>query len=248
VLKTGGLSMLVTNLRRSSDIDREVTWLQQFKPRAIVYAAMFHKLIEFSDHAADAISVAINCQSNRADVPSLVPDEFAAAKEIAGRMFASGRRHAVFLSLPGLMAGDLREKGFRAAEAEAGAGPWPGNVRAAVAAPVFHDRAQSLVQDHLDAWFSESEPPDAVLCGNDRIAMEVYNGLRRLGRAIPQDVAVTSFDNQVEIARRFEPPLTTMALPYRAMARAAAEALVSGVPLLRGTTMFPFHLVARGSL
>lgn len=56
---------------------------------------------------------------------------------------------------------------------------------------------------------------------------EVYAALRRCGATIPDDVAVASFDNQVEIATRLDPPLTTMALPHRAMGRRAAEILLA---------------------
>jgi DNA-binding LacI/PurR family transcriptional regulator len=46
--------------------------------------------------------------------------------------------------------------------------------------------------------------PDAILCGNDRVALEVYGALNRPKLRNPEDVAVASFDNQAEIARRIE--------------------------------------------
>jgi DNA-binding LacI/PurR family transcriptional regulator len=78
--------------------------------------------------------------------------------------------------------------------------------------------------------------------------MEVYSALRRVGALIPDDVAVGSFDNQVEIATRLDPPLTTMALPHRAMGRLAAEMLLSEEVVPPHTRRLPFQLISRSSV
>ncbi len=44
----------------------------------------------------------------------------------------------------------------------------------------------------------------------------------RAGLRIPDDIAVASFDNRVELASQLDPPLTTMALPHRASGPPAA--------------------------
>jgi len=63
----------------------------------------------------------------------------------------------------------------------------------------------------------------------------------------PEVVAVASFDNQTEIARRLDPPLTTMALPHRAMGRRAAEILAGARPAEQKIEKIPFRLVERAS-
>ncbi len=68
-----------------------------------------------------------------------------------------------------------------------------------------------------------------------------------MGRRIPDDVAVASFDNQVEIAARLDPPLTTMALPHRVMGRRAAEILLDKRPPKEAVEEIPFRLVERSS-
>ena len=90
--------------------------------------------------------------------------------------------------------------------------------------------------------------PDAILCGNDRIALEVYGALRRGGWRIPQHVSVASFDNQVEIAARLDPPLTTMALPHREMGRRAGEILAGVGSPPEDVEEIPFRLVERASV
>jgi len=93
-----------------------------------------------------------------------------------------------------------------------------------------------------------SPRPDAVLCGNDRVALEVYGALHRLGIVIPDDVAVASFDNQVDIAARLDPPLTTMALPHRLMGRRAVEAITGSWAFSKPIEELPFRLVERRSV
>lgn len=247
-LKGSGLSVLVSNLRRSDLVDEEVAGLNRFKPQAIVYASMFHKLVPLSASAAGTIQLMVNCQSTVSSQPALVPDETAAAVAITELMLETGRRNIAFLNLPGLLAGELRLQGFLAAHLGRGLSVAEGRVRMAVDASVYHDRARSLVGRQLQDWFSGADRPDAILCGNDRVAFEVYNCLRRLGLSIPADVAVGSFDNQVDIAARLDPPLTAMALPHRAMARAAANIVLGRQERPDGVIKFPFTLVRRASL
>ena len=63
----------------------------------------------------------------------------------------------------------------------------------------------------------EPDPPTAIFCFNDRMAMGAYDALRKLGRSIPDDVAVVGFDNEELIAAHLYPPLTTVRLPHYEM-------------------------------
>lgn len=220
--------------------------VRQFRPRAIAYAAMYHKTVELPEKLAGAVGVMINCRDAAGRVTSLVPDEEGGAREIVRHLLAAGRRRIAFINLPGILAGTLREKGFRDALAEAGVAPL--GVLPAVRRALYSDRAPSLVGEHVTALLSAGEKPDAILCGNDRVAMEVYAALARAGLRIPHDIAVASFDNQVELASRLDPPLTTMALPHRAMGRQAMEILLAEDAAPPRVQMLPFHLVERASV
>jgi LacI family transcriptional regulator len=73
----------------------------------------------------------------------------------------------------------------------------------------------------------KADPPTAIFCFNDHMAMGVYDALRNLNLAIPNDVAVIGFDNQELIAPNLYPSLTTMALPHYEMGKWAVETLLS---------------------
>ncbi|MFC4001713.1 LacI family DNA-binding transcriptional regulator [Prauserella oleivorans] len=58
---------------------------------------------------------------------------------------------------------------------------------------------------------------DAVVCGNDAIALGMLRGLRRAGVSVPGDVAVTGFDD-ISFAAISDPPLTTVSQRWDVMA------------------------------
>ncbi len=70
------------------------------------------------------------------------------------------------------------------------------------------------------------DPPTALFCFNDRMAMGAYDALRKLNLSIPKDVAVIGFDNQDLIAADLYPGLTTMALPHYEMGQWAVRHLL----------------------
>lgn len=67
--------------------------------------------------------------------------------------------------------------------------------------------------------------PDAIVCGNDEIAVKLVEMLKDLSVRIPQDVAVVGFDD-VASARQCVPPLTTVRQPSRQIAQALLKTLV----------------------
>lgn len=66
--------------------------------------------------------------------------------------------------------------------------------------------------------------PDAVVCGNDEIAVGVLRALRSAGVIVPQDVLLTGYDDS-EVAAIADPPLTTVRQPREEMAVAAVRLL-----------------------
>ena len=242
------ISVFSISLGSSPDVLKTFEDIRRFRPRAIGYAAMYHKVVELPEALTDGIGVMINCRDKANNVASLVPDEEAAGQTIVNYLIEHGRRRIAFINLPGLLAGQLRAAGVRRALADAGIDPASVPELPAVRRAIYNDRASSLVDQHVRELMAGPNRPDAILCGNDRVAMEVYAALHRLGIVIPDDVAVASFDNQVDIATRLDPPLTTMALPHRALGRMAAEILLADSPPVRGLKLLPFQLVERASV
>ena len=93
-------------------------------------------------------------------------------------------------------------------------------------------------------------PPTALFCATDRMAMGAYEAIKERGLRIPGDVAVVGFDDQELIAGFLRPKLTTVALPFEPMASRAVAllaALIAGedVP---SRTVVDCRLVVRESV
>lgn len=90
--------------------------------------------------------------------------------------------------------------------------------------------------------------PDAVVCGNDVIAYGVLSAAREAGLRVPDDLAVTGFDD-LPLSAEIAPSLTTVHVPTRRMGARAAAALIAaatgGPPV--GPTRLDTRLVVRAS-
>jgi len=89
---------------------------------------------------------------------------------------------------------------------------------------------------------------EAIAAANDDMALGAMNALQARGLGVPDDVAVTGFDD-VEESRYVTPPLTTVRQPLYEQGRLAAEmvlALMEGEPVPARRTL-PTELVVRQS-
>ncbi|GLS23369.1 LacI family transcriptional regulator [Labrys miyagiensis] len=248
VLRTHDLSILVTDIAGGRGIEQGLAELQRLLPRGIVYASMYHHVVALPAGARGMIELMINCREADNAVPALVPAERQAGFNVTRYLIERGRRDIAFLTLPGLVASSLREHGLRAAFETHDLIVNEDWIRPATRGATYSDRARSVVREQIAEWMAAPQRPDAILCGNDRVALEVYGALRRVGVDIPGDVAVASFDNQVEIAARLDPPLTTMALPHREMGRIAGEILAGQRNKPDTVEEIPFRLIERASV
>lgn len=60
--------------------------------------------------------------------------------------------------------------------------------------------------------------PSAFIAGNDSSAMGCIRALKELGYSVPEDISVAGFDD-IELARYFDPPISTLHLPVEEQAR-----------------------------
>jgi DNA-binding LacI/PurR family transcriptional regulator len=70
------------------------------------------------------------------------------------------------------------------------------------------------------------------MCGNDLLALGAIRAVRSRGLKVPDDVAVTGFDD-FDFAQFADPALTTVRIPGYDIGRAAGDALVD---LMEGGT------------
>lgn len=194
----------------------------------IIYAAMYHRAVHPPKNITDVPVVLLDCYVDDRSLPSVVPDEVKGGYEATHHLLEKGHRRIGFLcDGSGVPAAVGRLDGYQQALAAYGVAFDPALVTysdTSVQAGGFRD-AHTLMQ--LD------EPPTALFCFNDRMAMGAYDALRERGYTVPDDVAVVGFDNQELIAAHLHPSLTTMQLPHYAMGQWAVQHLLQ---LIDGAT------------
>ncbi len=80
-------------------------------------------------------------------------------------------------------------------------------------------------EEAYQVFFSDPEnPPQAVVCGNDYMAVGMMRALRAHGLRVPEDVIVTGFDNMPQCGLDV-PSLTTIQPDYHAMVMEAIHRL-----------------------
>ena len=67
--------------------------------------------------------------------------------------------------------------------------------------------------------------PDAIVCGNDETAAQLVESLLRLGKRVPEDVAVVGFDDS-DVAAACRVPLTTVRQPSKLIATSVLRTLL----------------------
>jgi LacI family transcriptional regulator len=89
-----------------------------------------------------------------------------------------------------------------------------------------------------------ADPPEAVLCYDDKLALALIDSLRTAGLEVPVDIAVAGFDG-IPLGHRAHPRLTTVAVPSAEIGERAARMLVAaahGGPMPASETL-PVSLV-----
>lgn len=77
-------------------------------------------------------------------------------------------------------------------------------------------------------WLKLEERPTALFCSSDQMACGFISELNRRGYSVPRDMSIVGFDD-IEIAVRFIPALTTIRQPRGAIGAAAAEILIDRI-------------------
>jgi LacI family transcriptional regulator len=88
-----------------------------------------------------------------------------------------------------------------------------------------------------------------IMCANDQTAIGVLYALAEHGIRVPDDVAVTGFDD-IPVARHLRPRLTTVRQPIQQLGATAFEmlyALISGDHPAEREIVLPTTVVRRGS-
>jgi len=252
-----GLVLLLVNTSGDAELERtSIEMLLQRQVDGVVYAAMYHRIVELPEALRTTPTVLLDAGSADPAVPSVVPDEvqggYAAVRELLDH---GHRRIGVTVQTVDLPARQGRLEGYRKALAEVGLAYDPSLVAAETAVP-FNTVGGDVDTGYRAArrLLTAEQRPTALFCFNDRMAAGAYRAAAELGLSIPGDLSVIGFDNQELVCESVHPQLSTVQLPHYEMgARAVAQLLAltktPGRPPGPDTQeLLPCPLVARASV
>lgn len=207
----------VISTRNHAPLEQAAVQSLMSRPIAgIIYATLFTREVTPPAVPADTPVVLLNCYDAQGAFTSAVPDDRAAARALTKAMINAGHRRIAHLAgEPFLDAGRDRAAGYRDALEEAGIDFDPELL-------VNLGSAVSAAYDGTGALLDLPDPPTAVFCFNDRMALAVHEAARDRGLHVPHDLSVAGFDND-PLVTAFMPNLTTAVLPHEAMARWAVK-------------------------
>ena len=186
----------------------------------IIYATLAARAVSAPAALRGQRAVLLNCIDRDADLPSVMPDDVMGGRVAAEALLAAGCTDGIYVvgedPSDAVVAGPARLEGVRQALGAAGV-PLAGVVPC--------EWAVTASYDAVSEWLATSASPQGLICLNDRIAMGAYQALADRGLAIPDDVAVVSFDGS-ELAGWLRPKLSSVALPFEAMGRQAVRMLI----------------------
>lgn len=174
---------------------------------------------------------------------NLYVDIAAAAEQAVAYLLARGHRRIGLISGGEAPAGAGRLEGYRAALTHARHAIDP---RLIASGDFQAEGGYAAMRELLGL----DDPPTAVFCANDLMALGALAAARALGRRVPDDVAVVGFDD-IPAARLSNPALTSVAQHPDRLGRRAAELLferLEGSEVGAGRVeAMPFELIIRES-
>lgn len=101
----------------------------------------------------------------------------------------------------------------------------------------------------MQTLLANSQPPTAIFAIADILALGAMQTIKASGLTIPEDIALTSF-NDIAFAPLVEPPLTTVSAPTHRLGKEAIKMLLNlmkGAPLSKSKVLLPTSLIIRQS-
>ncbi|HEY8346553.1 MAG TPA: LacI family DNA-binding transcriptional regulator [Symbiobacteriaceae bacterium] len=172
------------------------------------------------------------------DVPYVNNDNVSAAAAVVAHLVSLGHRRIGFIT-------GLRERvycydrlqGYRKGLEEAGISYDPALV-------VEGNITQADAGLALERLMSLSDPPTAVMAGDDVLALGALDAALRMGLRIPGDLALSGF-NDTPLWRWIRPRLTTVRIPMYDLGVMAARMLIG---LLKGRPSCPPYVILPSQL
>ncbi|SBN64360.1 transcriptional regulator, LacI family [Curtobacterium sp. 9128] len=215
VLSAGQMAVLLCDTR--DDHVRESHYLRSLVARGVDGIIVTGRSADARPPIDVSIPVvyAFTPSTDPADV-SVTVDDAHGAGLIASHLVTIGRRRVAIVTGPA--------RHHSASSRVSGASGVLGSRL--VVPPMYGEWSERWGRQAADVLLRGDDDVDAIVCGSDQIARGVCDRLREAGRSVPDDVAVTGFDDWDVMALASRPPLTTVDLRLEELGRVAGRSLL----------------------
>lgn len=239
------IELMVLNVNEDRyNVEKAAEHLIEHRVEGIVYAAMYHHEVELPEIMQECPSVLANCFCKDTRYASIVPDEVQAAEVITNELLNSGYKRIAFLNLnETIIAAQYRKQGAINAFKKSNLPLENLHVQSVIHGPSGYE--VSTLRQSAEKIINTFKP-DAILCGQDPMAVEVYFVIQEMGLHVGKDIGIASFDDWDVIPSLLRPALSTMALPHLEMGAWAIQYLLDG-RTDKALEKLPFNLIRRNS-
>ncbi|MGV8952455.1 MAG: LacI family DNA-binding transcriptional regulator [Cypionkella sp.] len=239
-----GVHVLMAVCHGDADVEASViSGLGNLPILGVIYGTILARQVQIPPALADRKIVLVNCYDEMRKYNSILPADLLGGRTATEHLLLTGRKRIGFINgQQGVDAARDRLRGYKQALASNDIAFDPALVRLGNWQP-------STGYEMTCALMALDNPPDAIFCANDMMAVGCFDALRHLGIRVPEDAAVIGFDDR-EIAQYMHPPLSTLVLPLYEMGRIAAELLLDisgGLDNAPSRTKVECELVVRAS-
>ncbi len=206
--------------------DAAVAELLDRRVDGIIYAAFSLRRVRVPEGLHRTHSVLANCLPEDDSLPAVIPAERAGGRTAARLLLDEGHRRIAHVGGLDDIASVERLRGFRDALRVEG-----------ITVPkewVVRDRRRDLRRLRGSAAAARRRarrpPPHRRSSATTTVSPRAsLHAAARLGITVPEELSVVGYDDQEHMAAFLSPPLTTVALPHRAMGEAAARLLLDAI-------------------
>jgi len=246
ILGPAGYTSLIVNTDNDPERERsqiELLQSRQVEGLIVATALVEHPLLD-KLHRDGARMVLVNRRTESIDVPSISPDDAAGISMAVRHLAELGHRRIAHLAGPPTTStGIARARAFRDTARELGCDDDPDLV--ATCDLWSEDEGARVMRKILDAGTDFT----AVVAGNDLIALGCYDVFAERKMLCPEEVSVVGF-NDMPFLDKLRPPLTSVAIPHRAIGAESARMLLELINepgRLHRSVLMPLSLKVRGS-
>jgi LacI family transcriptional regulator len=235
------LSVLILGTHHVRNDEQVLDMATRVDGIAILGGTAKDETIRTLDH--QGMPLALLAQHPVDEVPAVRIDNFTAMENLTGHLLDAHDLHSIaFLGDP-TNSPDLTDRwnGFVAAHCGRGLKPPGGPIKIVLDQPSGLRAVSNLL--------AGPNAPRAIVCANDEIALGAYAAAAAAGVRIPDDLALTGFDD-IPMAGLLSPGLTTVAQPMRELGARVARLLLAqirGDPPGTPDVILPTRLLIRGS-